>query len=265
MSLVLSETPAPGIRRLTLNLPEKRNPLLYELKEALWDGLDAALEDDDVRALVITGAGTAFSAGGDLDAMARGDTDFMGVNLELNHKIVRRTAQAAKPVITAVQGPAVGAGLGVALNADCVVVSESAVLGVPFFRLGLIPDGGLVYFLTRRIGHARARQAIMRAQSFTGADAHAIGLADELAADAALQERAVEIALEMGAMSSHAVVAAKNLLSAHPCDLETSLTAERYAQMTCLRTAEHAEGVAAFFEKRKPDFIAAGKRESEAQ
>ena len=260
MSLVLGDDPAPGIRRLTFNLPEKRNPLTYDLKAALWEAVDAALEDTAVRALILTGAGPAFSAGGDLDAMKKRDPALMDVNLELNHKIVRRIAQAPKPVVTAVNGAAIGAGFAFALNADCVVAASGTRFGAPFLRLGLVPDGGLAYFLTRRLGHGRARQAILRAQTFTGAEALAAGLADEFADDDGLQDRAIQVAGEMGALSHHAFRAARKMLAAHPCDLETSLTAERYAQLTCLQTPEHGEGVAAFLEKRTPDFIGAGKR-----
>ena len=203
MSLVLGDDPAPGIRRLTFNLPEKRNPLTYDLKAALWEAVDAGLEDTAVRALILTGAGPAFSAGGDLDAMKKRDPALMDVNLELNHKIVRRIAQAPKPVVTAVNGAAIGAGFAFALNADCVVAASGTRFGAPFLRLGLVPDGGLAYFLTRRIGHARARQAILRAQTFTGAEALALGIADELADDDGLQDRAIQFLLQLHKLLHH--------------------------------------------------------------
>ena len=259
---LLIDTPEDGIRRIAFNRPEKRNALIQAMKLELDAALDDALGDETVRVLVLTGAGGSFSAGGDIDAMAAGDTSALGASLDQSHAMIRKLVCGPKPIVTAVEGPAFGAGLGLALMGDTVVCGEGARFGLAFFRLGLVPDFGVFYSLTRRIGVARARQAIMRAKTFSGREAYDMGLADELAPDSQVQEQALSLATELAAMSPVAFAVTRQALADHPTDLETSLTIEKQGQLTCLHSPEHREGVAAFLAKRAPNFAAARGKNS---
>jgi 2-(1,2-epoxy-1,2-dihydrophenyl)acetyl-CoA isomerase len=174
--------------------------------------------------------------------------------MKQNHRIVRLLADAEKPVVAAVEGFAVGAGAGLALLADTIVIAEGGTIGFPFFRVGLIPDYGLLFTLARRVGEARARQLLLYARMVEAKDAVGIGLADELAPKGGAEARAGERAAALAAMPSYAFAAAKRQLWLAPQSLEAALEAEALAQAACFTTADFAEGRAAFRDKRSPDF-----------
>lgn len=254
MTPVRIDAPAAGIARIALNRPDKRNALDPPLRAALIESLAAKLDDEAVRALVITGAGGHFCAGGDIDSMA-GLTPATGrARMKANHRMVRLLAEAEKPVVAALEGYAVGAGAGIALLADSVIVGPGARIGFPFFKLGLIPDYGLLFSLPRRVGAARARQLLLYARTVEADRAVSIGLADELAPDGAVQDRALERACELAAMPPLAFAAAKRQLALWPTGLDDALELEATAQSACFASEEFAEGRAAFRQKRPPDF-----------
>ena len=249
---------ADGIARVALDRPEKRNALNPDVRGALIGTFEAALADPAVQAIVLTGNGGHFCAGGDIDSMEGLTAQSGRARMKVNHRMVRMLAEAEKPVIAAVEGYAVGAGAGLAMLADTIVIGAGAAIGFPFFRVGLVPDYGLLFTLPRRVGAARARQILLYARMFRGGEIMEQGLADEMVEDGAAERRATELAAELAAMPPHAFAVAKRQLGLWPVSLDTALEMEAMAQAACFTTSEFAEGRAAFREKRKPDFRRGG-------
>jgi len=254
MSLVISETAAPGIARIAINRPDKRNAVSPEARNALMEAVNGALGDDAIRAIVIGSTAGHFCAGGDIDSMTDLDVASGRTRMKDNHRMVRLLAEAEKPVVAAVEGFAVGAGAGIALLCDTIVLAEGGALGFPFFRIGLTPDYGILFTLPRRVGAARARQILLRAQMVKGQAAVDMGLADELAADGGAEARAVELAQELADMPPHAFALTKRHLAMEPQTLEAALEMEALSQSLAFVGDELTEGRAAFAEKRKPKF-----------
>ena len=250
---VLVDRPAERVARVTLNRPERRNALDGETRTQFVDAAAAALADEGVRCLIITGAGGHFCGGGDLTSMpqtARG----MRARLKDGHRGVRLLLQSEKPVIAAVEGHAAGAGASIALLADLIVMGRSAQISIPFFKVGLVPDWGMLHTLPRRIGAARARQAILLARSYASEEALAIGLADRVVDDEEVAAAALDQARTLAALPPHAFGIVKQQLAAMPAALDTALEMEALAQAICITGEEFAEGAAAFKAKRKPVF-----------
>jgi enoyl-CoA hydratase/carnithine racemase len=254
LPVVTIDRGADGIARVALNRPEKRNALNEDLRTALIEALGAILPDPAVHAVVLTGEGGHFCAGGDIDSMSGLDAPAGRARMKANHRIVRLLAECEKPIVAAVEGFAVGAGAGLALLADTVIAAEGATIGFPFFRVGLIPDYGLLFTLARRVGEARARQCLLYARMIEAKEAVAVGLADELAPRGGAEAQARERAKTLAAMPPYAFAAAKRQLWLAPQSLEAALEAEALAQAACFTTADFAEGRAAFRDKRQPSF-----------
>ena len=248
------DRPEEGIARIGLNRPEKRNALDPELRLALIAGIESVLEDSSVRAVILAGNGGHFCAGGDIASMEGLDAAAGRARMKSNHRMVRLIAEAEKPVLAAVEGYAVGAGAGIALLADTVVIAETGAIGFPFFRVGLIPDYAILHTLPRRVGAARARQILLYARMMRGADAVEAGLADELAPEGGAEAVALERARELAAMPALAFALAKRQIGLAPVSLEAALEMEALGQASNFTTADFAEGRAAFREKRAPDF-----------
>jgi enoyl-CoA hydratase/carnithine racemase len=245
---------ADGIARVALNRPEKRNALNEELRKGLIETLGTLLDDPAVHGLVLTGDGGHFCAGGDIDSMAGLDAPAGRTRMRLNHRIVRLLADCEKPVVAAVEGYAVGAGAGLALLADTVICADGATIGFPFFRVGLIPDYGLLFTLARRVGDARARQLLLYARMVEAKEAVALGLADELTPLGGAEAVARERAKALAAMPTYAFAAAKRQLWLAPQSLAAALESEALAQAACFTTGDFAEGRAAFRDRRPPSF-----------
>lgn len=254
MPLVVSETAAPGIARIAIDRPDKRNAVSPETRNELIEAMNDALRDDAVRAIVIGSTGGHFCAGGDIDSMTGLDVASGRGRMRDNHRLVRILAEAEKPVVAAVEGYAVGAGAGIALLCDAIVLAEGGALGFPFFRVGLTPDYGILFTLPRRVGSAKARQILLRARMLKGRDAVETGLADELVPDGSAEARAIELAQEMAEMPPHAFALTKRHLAMEPQTLEQALEMEVLSQSLAFVGDELAEGRAAFAEKRKPRF-----------
>lgn len=242
------------VARVAINRPDKRNALNAEVRLGLIEALSDLLADDDVHAVVIASEGGYFCAGGDIDSMAGLDARGARARMKQNHRIVRLLAESEKPVIAAVEGYAVGAGAGLALMADTIVLGEGATIGFPFFNVGLIPDYGILHTLPRRVGDAKARQILLYARMIKGQAALDIGLADELAADGATEETAMGLAQKLARMPPYAFALARRQLGVAPVSLEAALEMEALGQAGCFSTDDFAEGRAAFMEKRKPVF-----------
>ncbi|MHA1107573.1 MAG: enoyl-CoA hydratase/isomerase family protein [Alphaproteobacteria bacterium] len=254
MSAVTIEAPAPGIARIAINRPDKRNAINSEARHGLIDALGTALGDDQVHAIVLGSTGGHFCAGGDIDAMAGFDVASARARMKESHRLVRLLAAAEKPVVAGVEGAAVGAGAGFALWADTLVLAETGTIGFPFFRVGLTPDYGILHTLPRRVGQARARQILLYARMYKGRAAYEAGLADEIVAEGKAEARALELAAELAAMPPHAFALTKRHLAMAPTTLETALELEVMAQSLAFNGPELEEGRAAFGDRRKPDF-----------
>jgi 2-(1,2-epoxy-1,2-dihydrophenyl)acetyl-CoA isomerase len=250
----LLERPEPGIACLALNRPQRKNALDLEIREILLGHLESVIEDAAVRAIVIYGKGGTFCAGGDITTMRDTDPAAARARMQRGHRFVRRLHACEKPVVAAVEGHAVGAGAGLALLADSIVMGEAATMGFPFFKIGLIPDWGILHTLPRRVGVGRAKQLLLQARMVKGPEALALGMADQVVPDAGVLDAALAQARVFAAQPAHAFALVKRQLHLHPTDLEVSLETETMGQALSFATADFAEGRSAFLEKRKPNF-----------
>ena len=260
MAVVNIDAGADGIARVAINRPDKRNALDDEVRAALIEVLPRLLADDGVRAVLLAGEGGHFCAGGDIASMEGLDAPAARARMKASHRIVREIAAAEKPVVTAIEGYAVGAGAGLAMLGDTAVIAENGTIGFPFFRMGLIPDYAILHTLPRRAGGARARQILLHARMVPARDAVDMGLADEIAPPGGAEEAARERARALAAMPPFAFAVAKRQLGLWPESLEAALEMEALGQAGCFGAAEFREGFAAFAEKRPPDFRGAGRR-----
>ncbi len=251
---VLTDTPAPGVARISLNKPEKRNAFDPAMRAALTEAFRATLSDNNVRAIILTGKGGVFSAGGDVTSMGAANEISGNARMAGNHEFCRLVFRAEKPVIAAVEGFCVGAGAGLAMLCDTIVAGESASIGFPFVKLGLAPDYGLAFTLPMRVTMGQAKRLVMTGRILKAPEALALGLFDEVAPDSAVQMSALALASEMAAQSPHAIALSKRMFAALPQGFDAALDLERTAQTLAMVSGEHKEGVAAFKEKRKPKF-----------
>lgn len=240
--------------RLTLNRPQRLNAFDAPMQRALLAALDAAAAERSCRALVLTGAGRAFSAGQDLEAV-RGEPDLGRVLEEGWNPIIRRLAALEVPTVAAVNGIAAGAGASVALACDIVLAARSARFLMAFARIGLVPDSGASWHLPRLLGPVRARAVAMLADPVTAEQAEAWGMVWKAVADEALEAEAVSVADRLAAGPTAALVATRAALAAGAsASLEEQLERERELQRAAGAHPDYAEGVAAFVARRAPAF-----------
>lgn len=245
-----------GVLTLTLNRPDALNSFTIEMKETLLTALKDAARDGDIRAVLLTGAGRAFSAGQDLkERQAPGVAD-LGTELRLRYNpIILAMRRLEKPIVGAVNGVAAGAGCSVALACDIVIAAESARFIEAFGKVGLVPDTGSSWFLPRLVGHARAAEMMLTADPLDAATAERIGLVNRVVPDDQLMTEARALAARLAAGAPIAMALAKRALNrALDSSLEEALEYEAQLQSIAGRSADHREGVAAFVEKRKPEF-----------
>lgn len=254
MAAVNIERRADCIGRVAINRPDKRNALNDEVRKMLIAELPKLIVDTGVHAIVLTGEGGHFCAGGDIASMEGLDSKGARARMKANHQIVRMIAEAEKPVVTAIEGFAVGAGAGLAMLGDTAVIAEGGTIGFPFFKVGLIPDYGILHTLPRRAGGARARQLLMYAKMVKASEAAELGLADELVPEGKAEEIAIQRALTLAQMPPFAFAIAKQQLGLWPVKLEEALEMEALAQAGCFGADEFQEGFSAFMEKRPPNF-----------
>ena len=246
-----------GITILTIDRPEARNALSPEIREGLAGYCTSMAQDDAVRAVVITGAGDHFCAGGDVKTMGGHDVASMRERLSEMARVAELVITFPKPVIAAVRGHAAGAGASVACLADIIVADDSARFTVSFLNVGLVPDWGLSYTLPRRIGPAAARRLALTKEQVDAAQGHRLGLVDVRAGDRDVMEVALEQAQLLAASALGGCIAIKSMTEDREA-LRAALRAEQEMQLERAQTWEHREGVAAFREKRKPDYTRGG-------
>lgn len=245
-----------GVATITLNRPDKLNAPTSAMLHDLLGAIREADADDDVRALLLTGAGRAFCAGQDLDDEAVAPGGDIGALLETRwNPIIRALRSIPKPVVVAVNGVAAGAGANLALAGDVVIAARSARFIEAFSKIGLTPDAGGSWFLPRLIGSARATALAMFAHALSADAAKEWGLIWDVADDGSLMEEAERIAEQFASGPTRAYAAIKRAVDAAATNtLDEQLDLERDLQRELGRSEDYREGVAAFVEKRPPNF-----------
>jgi 2-(1,2-epoxy-1,2-dihydrophenyl)acetyl-CoA isomerase len=249
------ETSRDGaVLTITLNRPDVLNAFNGAMHRAFAAALKDA-RDGGVRAVVITGAGRGFCVGQDLTEFREAPGDIGSRLRESYHPNIRAIRTLEKPVIAAVNGAAAGAGMSLACACDLRVAADSATFVPAFINIGLIPDSGGSYFVTRILGPARAFEWLASGKRLTAGEAHAWGLVTEVVATDALAGRAAELAARLAELPTRGVGMTKRLLDhAVTATLEEQLEREAQLQAAATQTEDFKEGVAAFLEKRPPRF-----------
>ncbi|NBC09915.1 MAG: 2-(1,2-epoxy-1,2-dihydrophenyl)acetyl-CoA isomerase [Bacteroidetes bacterium] len=245
-----------AVGKLTLNRPGKYNSFNREMALALQDQLDACREDESIRAVYLTGAGKAFSAGQDLSEVAAEDgPELTTILTEHYNPIVTRLRNIEKPIVAAVNGVAAGAGANIALACDIVVAAESAAFIQAFSKIGLIPDSGGTFFLPRLIGYQKAAAIMMLGDKVPAVEAERLGMIYHYFPDEEFAEESWKIATTLSQMPTQGLGLTKRALNySLDNDLEKQLAIEDQLQSNAGQTEDYAEGVQAFLEKRKPVF-----------
>jgi 2-(1,2-epoxy-1,2-dihydrophenyl)acetyl-CoA isomerase len=241
---------------ITLNRPDKLNSFNQDMAMDVQAALDHCMDNPEVRAVLITGAGRGFCAGQDLaEAIAPGAADIEEHVETKYNPIVRKIRGIEKPVIAAVNGVAAGAGANLAFCCDIVVAGESAKFIQSFINIGLIPDTGGTYFLPRLVGFHRATALMMLGEKMSVQEAKDLGLVYAIFPDTDLMSGALTLAKRMAKMPTRGLGLTKKALNySLSNDLEEQLAVERDLQGMAGRTSDNAEGIAAFLEKRNPAF-----------
>jgi 2-(1,2-epoxy-1,2-dihydrophenyl)acetyl-CoA isomerase len=245
---------------ITLDRPDVLNAFNDELTTELADALKVAARDRSVGAVIITGAGRAFSSGQDLADLKQryqpGYVPVLGDDLRRRYNpIIRRIREMEKPVIAAVNGVAAGAGCSLALACDMRVASQEAVFIEVFINVGLIPDSGSTFMLPRLVGLGRAMELCLTGEKIAADVAEQIGLVNRTVAPETLMDETRALATRLTRLPGRGIALTKRLLNqSMNNDLLEQLEAEAFAQETAGRTPDHFEGVVAFIEKRKPRF-----------
>jgi len=240
-----------GVLLLTLDYPARRNALALPLRERLFEEMERAEGDAAIRAIVLTGASGNFCSGGDISSMDVGDLLAGRERFRRAHRIIRLMAAGSTPVVAAVEGWCVGAGLSLACAADLVVAAEDARFMAGFGKVGLMADLGLPFTLPARIGAGRARRILMMHPQVTAAEAERIGLVEEVVPRGHTLPAAMERARFLAAQAPAPMALTKAMMAA---GLDAALEAERHFQTSLMLTADHREGRGAFLEKREPRF-----------
>lgn len=249
-----------AVRVITLNRPNVLNAFSDRLTTELQGALRDAARDESVRAVIITGAGRAFSSGQDLEELrARYGPDArpaLGDELRRRYNpIIMQVRTMDRPVIAAVNGVAAGAGCSLALACDLRIASTQASFVEVFINVGLIPDSGSTFMLPRLVGLGRALELCWTGRKLDAEEARQIGLVHAVVEPDRLMDEARGLALRLAAMPPRAIALTKRLLNASwTNDLAAQLEQEAFAQQTAGRTRDHLEGVLAFLEKRTPVF-----------
>lgn len=240
---------------VTLNRPDKLNALTDPMYNRLAELFTQFKTDGAVRTVVITGAGRAFCSGSDVTTMVNAGPVAARYRMQTRHAMINAIALLEKPVIAAVRGVAAGIGFSIAMASDLIIASDNAKFSQIFKKIGLIPDGGAVYFLTQRLGLARAKELVFTARMLPAQEAAEWGLINRVVPDAELESNAMALAQEMASSATFALALAKKMFQAmYVPSLEMQLEQENLYQSTVKLTEDHAEGVAAFKEKRAAVF-----------
>lgn len=235
---------------LTLNVPEKRNALTRSIRKTLLLALIQAEQNELVKAIVLTGASGTFCAGGDLSQMPT--TVMAGRRrMQENGRLISQMMQMSKPIVAAVEGWAIGAGLSLALACDSIVAANTAQFGSGFGKVGLLPDLGLCHTLMQRVSMAEARSILFFGESITAGEAARMGLIDFIVAPEIVLAEAMNKAKQLSELAPLPLAMMKLMLAQ---GLDAALAAEVTQQSQLFVSADHEEGKQAFFAKRPPTF-----------
>lgn len=245
-----------GLARITLNRPDKLNAFDRDMALLLQAKLDECASLKEVRAVLLTGSGKAFSAGQDLAEITRPDGPTMSQILSEHYNpIVRKIRNLPKPVVAAVNGVAAGAGANLALCCDIVVATASASFIQAFSRIGLIPDSGGTWFLPRLIGFQRASALMMLGDRISAGEAEKMGMIYKAFADDTFEQESLTIAEKLSVMPTRSLALTKHALNqSFTQDFEAQLELEDKFQQDAALTYDYREGVEAFLQKRTPAF-----------
>lgn len=245
-----------GVRRITINRPERKNAMDVEVRQQFVRLIDEANADPKVGAIVITGAGGQFCAGADVKRMVRStDVDTAHKRAQSGQEIGYLMAKGSKPKIAAVNGAAVGLGLAIALACDYVVAGPNARFAAGFVKVGLCADNGALFTLPQRIGPARARTMMLLSETVSAEEAWRIGLIDKLASsEEAVLVAATEVATTLAAGPPLAIAAIRRAFNALPVSFSDALQREVELHVPLLCSEDHYEAAVAFAEKRRPVF-----------
>lgn len=245
----------PGYRVIALNRPERLNALTVAMADALMAALEAAQADPECRAVLLTGAGRAFCAGQDLNAIVGASWAEIGALLNHYNPLIQLLRDLPMPVVCAVNGVAAGAGANLALACDIVVAAKSATFVQAFAKIGLIPDCGGSWFLPRLVGMARARALALLAEPLSAEKAVEWGMIWQAVDDEQLSDAAHALTDRLASGPGVALGLIKQALDQSPTnDLKRQLDLERRLQTEAAANPDHAEGVRAFLDKRAPVF-----------
>ena len=243
-----------GVLRLTMDRPEHLNALTAEMADRVAEELEGVAARDDVRVVLLTGTGGAFSSGADLSG-ADAHENFDVTSLDRANRIIRAIVSLDRPVVAAVNGVAAGVGCSAALACDLVVAEESALFLLAFSRIGLMPDGGATATVAASVGRARAMRMALLGEGLTGREAYDAGLVSHVVAVEDFDATVEKVVRRLAGGPPLAYAATKKAVNAATLgSLEDSLERERTGQTILLRTEDVAEGMRAFAEKRRPAF-----------
>ena len=243
-----------GVAILTLSDPQTVNAASLRMMQSCLKAMDVIEADPKLRALILTGEGRGFCSGANLTEPPPEGAD-LGDTLERTyHPFLRRLRDTNLPIVTAVNGPAAGVGMSLALMGDLVVAARSAFFALGFTRLGLVPDGGATWLLPRLIGLARARELALLGERLPAEKAQAWGLIHKAVDDESLLDEALMLALRLSRGPKALAMTRKLFWDSSSHTFEEQLKQEQAAQRAAGATRDFREGLAAFFEKRDPEF-----------
>ena len=250
---------ADGIMTVTLNRPDKLNAFIGHMRRDLAEALEHAGSDRGTRVVIITGAGRAFCAGGDIAFMAelmqRRDAEEFSRILGAGRRVILAIRQMSKPVIAAINGPASGAGCNLALACDLRIAANTATFSQSFAKVGLHPDWGGTYFLPRLVTPNKACEMFFLGESIDADEAARLGIVNQVVAPEELESATMQLAQRLRAAPPIALAAAKHAVyMSHASELDEMLRYETEAQLRCFDSDDGHEGVHAFLEKREPKF-----------
>lgn len=253
---IVRVTHEDAVAIVTLNYPQRRNAFSLKMRETLYEVLYRLMHvDSSCHAIVLTGAGGVFCAGGDISEMkARTVLDYRERNL-LPLNIFRLLLEGPKAVVAAVEGFAMGAGVSLAAASDYVITARNTRYACAFVKVGLLPDTGLLWSLGQRVGAGKARELMLTADEFTGEEALRIGFANQLVAPGETLQAALEVAREYARMPPLAVAHLKTALATGIDSLEEAIETEVNLQPILRRSQDHQEATRAFMQKRPAVFV----------
>jgi 2-(1,2-epoxy-1,2-dihydrophenyl)acetyl-CoA isomerase len=245
-----------GVAVITINRPERKNAITLAMRSEIEAAFRVAQDDPQVRAVVFTGAGSDFSAGADVTEMGGGGVGNSLHRMRHLHRMARAVAGTQKPVVAAVQGVCIGMSWALALACDVVVAAENARFQFAFRHIGLAPDGGAAFLLTRYLPLQRAKEIMYSGRFVSGSEARDLGLALHALPPEEVMDKAMELARGFAASPTIALAMAKRQFDAAPSQTyDQALDFEANMQPLMVETLDFKEGTASFKEKRKPRFV----------